>query len=164
MRIPVEIKGLAVDPASNVPMVILRGKQPESAYVLPIWVGGFEANAIALELEGVQPPRPMTHDLLLTLVQELRGKVIDVVIRDVIDSTYYATVTLERDGERIEVDARPSDAIALALRAGAEVYVEKIVIDKAQAFDVGSSDPEKLRAWFENLDIDELIDQGEAGE
>ena len=149
MRIKMQVKGLVVDPVTNVPMVVLRGDDDD--YVLPIWVGIFEANAIALEVESIETPRPMTHDLLKSVVERLGARVTEVVISDLKDSTFYAVVSLERGDETVTVDARPSDGIALALRCGAPIFVEETVIEKAQSFDVGSDDPEKLRLWFENL-------------
>jgi bifunctional DNase/RNase len=153
MRIKVDVKGLLVDPVTHMPMVVLRGAEDGADYVLPIWVGVFEANAISLELEQVASPRPMTHDLLASLVDQLGGRVSEVVIGEVRDSTYYATVVLEQDGRILNVDARPSDAIALALRSGAAILVEQELIEDASAFDVNSQDPEKLRAWFEDLEL-----------
>lgn len=154
MRIKVEVKGLMVDPVTNMPMVVLRSSEREGDYVLPIWVGIFEANAMALELEHVSTPRPMTHDLLRDVIAQLGARVSEVVITEFRDSTFYATVTLERSGERLEVDARPSDALALALRTAAPILVEEEVIEVARSYDVGSLDPEKLRAWFENLELE----------
>ena len=153
-KIRMEVKGLVVDPTTNVPMVVLRGD--EESYVLPIWVGVFEANAIALQVERIETPRPMTHDLLRAMIQELGGEVLEVAVTDLRESTFFAHVVV-RQGERdVTVDARPSDAIALALRTGAPIYVHADVIEKAKAFDVGSEDPEKLRQWFESLSIDEM--------
>jgi bifunctional DNase/RNase len=150
-RVRVEVKGLVVDPATNVPMVVLRAIDGDS-FVLPIWVGVFEANAIALQLEHIETPRPMTHDLLRDAIHRLGASIVEVVVTDVRDSTFYATVLLRRhDGHAVSVDARPSDALALALRAAAPVFVDRSVIDKAQAFDPGSEDPEKLREWFEGI-------------
>ena len=154
-RIRMDVKGLMVDPVTNVPMVILRGD--EESYVLPIWVGVFEANAIALQMENIETPRPMTHDLLRDVVDRLDAEVSEIHVTDLRDSTFYATVQLRRaSGELVSVDARPSDAIALALRTGAPIYVDAHVIEKAKEFDVGSEDPEKLREWFESLSTDQL--------
>lgn len=153
MRIKVDVKGLMVDPVTNMPMVILRGAESGADYVLPIWVGVSEANAISLELEQVASPRPMTHDLLKSLVDELGARVSEIVISDVKDSTYYATLVLEQGGRIVNVDARPSDAIALALRTGAAILVEEEVIEQASSFDPNSQDPEKLKAWFEDLEL-----------
>lgn len=153
MRIKADVKGLLVDPVTNMPMVILRGADDGADYVLPIWVGVFEANAISLELEQVASPRPMTHDLLTTIIDQLGGRVSEIVIGEVRDSTYYATIVLEQGGRILQIDARPSDAIALALRTKAAILVEEELIEEASAFDVNSQDPEKLRAWFEDLEL-----------
>jgi bifunctional DNase/RNase len=153
-KIRMEVKGLVVDPVTNVPMVILRGD--EESYVLPIWVGVFEANAIALQVERIETPRPMTHDLLRAIIQKLGAEVQEVAVTDLRESTFYASIVLKHATGAVTVDARPSDAIALALRTGAPIYVHADVVDKAKAFDVGSDDPEKLRQWFETLSADEL--------
>lgn len=153
-KIRMEVKGLVVDPTTNVPMVVLRGV--EEAYVLPIWVGVFEANAIALQVERIETPRPMTHDLLRAMIQKLGAEVAEVAVTDLRESTFYAHVVLRQGTREVAVDARPSDAIALALRSDAPIYVHADVIEKAKAFDVGSEDPEKLRHWFESLSIDEM--------
>ena len=151
-----EIKGLMLDPSSNVPIVIL--KHEASQVFLPIWIGVFEANAIALRIEGVDTPRPMTHDLLRTTLEQLGAKVEKVVISDLKDNTFYALIHLQRNGESVHVDARPSDAIALALRTEAPIFVTKPVLDKAQAVDLASqiSDDEKLRKWLEEVSPEDL--------
>ena len=155
-RIQVEVKGLVVDPATNVPMVVLREAAGEGL-VLPIWVGVFEANAIQLQLEGIETPRPMTHDLLRDLMVAVGAELVGVAVTDLRDATFYATLELRRlDGGLVTLDARPSDAFALALRTGTPIYLEPGVVEKAQAFDPGSSDPEKLREWFEGLDSGQL--------
>ena len=151
-----EIRGLMLDPASNVPIVILR--DPESQLFLPIWIGPYEANAIAQKMEGVEPPRPMTHDLLKRLVDQLEALVEKVVISDLQDNTFFALIHL-RHGERsIEIDARPSDAIALALRAEVPVFVRRGVLDKAKLADLASqaTDEERLKKWLEEVGPDEL--------
>ena len=155
-RIQVEVKGLVVDPATNVPMVVLREAEGDGL-VLPIWVGVFEANAIQLQLEGIETPRPMTHDLLREVIHAAGAELVGVAVTDMRDATFYATLQLRRsDGEIVSLDARPSDAVALALRTGAPIFLEPGVVEKAQAFDPGSSDPEKLREWFEGLDSGQL--------
>jgi len=155
-RIQVEVKGLVVDPATSVPMVVLREAEGDGL-VLPIWVGVFEANAIQLQLEGIETPRPMTHDLVREILRGLGAELASVAVTDLRDATFYATLELRRaDGTLVSLDARPSDAIALALRAGAPIFLEPAVVEKAQAFDPGSSDPEKLREWFEGLDTGQL--------
>lgn len=151
-----EIKGLMLDPTSNVPIVILRDEK--GVEFLPIWIGVFEANAIALKLEDVQPPRPMTHDLMASLLSVLDAKVLKVIICDLQESTFHARIVLQnREGET-EVDARPSDAIALALRVEAPIFVTEQVFSKAKAADSSdlASDEEKLKKWFEDVDPDDL--------
>lgn len=152
----VEIKGLMLDPASNVPIVILR--DTESQLFLPIWIGVFEANAIALRIEGVEPPRPMTHDLLRLVLEQLGASVEKIVISDLKDSTFFAQIHLQQSGSRVTVDARPSDAIALALRANAPIFVLRSVLDKAQAADLATqaNDEEKLKKWLEEISPEEL--------
>ena len=115
MLIEMTIKGLMLDPITNTPIVILKDKEGDR--VLPIWVGLFEANAIALQIENVATPRPMTHDLLRNIITDLDGRVDRIVVSDLKENTFYAVVHLTVRGERVAVDARPSDAIALALRA-----------------------------------------------
>lgn len=152
----VEIKGLMLDPSSNVPIVILR--DIESQLFLPIWIGLSEANAIASRIEGVEPPRPMTHDLLRTAIENLGGKLSKVVISDLRDSTFFAMLHLSQGERSLEIDARPSDAIALALRAEAPIFVLRTVLDKAQAVDLTTqaTDEEKLKKWLEEISPEEL--------
>jgi bifunctional DNase/RNase len=152
----VEIKGLMLDPASNVPIVILR--DTESQLFLPIWIGVFEANAIALRIEGVEPPRPMTHDLLRLVLNQLGATVEKIVISDLKESTFFAQIHLRQGGALVTVDARPSDAIALALRANAPIFVLRSVLDKAQAADLATqaNDEEKLKKWLEEISPEEL--------
>src|SRR5512140_510784 len=119
--IPMSIKGLMLDPVSNSPIVVLKDEQ-ETCF-LPIWVGIFEANAIALQLENVTTPRPMTHDLLKNMISELHAQVARVLINDLRDSTFFAQIRLVLDDRTLELDARPSDAIALALRVAAPIFV-----------------------------------------
>src|SRR5689334_23421351 len=126
MQIEMTIKGLMVDPITNMPIVILRDK--EGQRVLPIWVGIFEANAIALQIENVPTPRPMTHDLLKNVIGDLKASVQKIVVSDLKDSTFYALIYIDVRGETVAIDARPSDAIALALRARAPIFVEESVI------------------------------------
>lgn len=157
--VPMSIKGLMLDPVSNSPIVVL--KDEEEKFFLPIWVGIFEANAIALQLENVETPRPMTHDLLRTAIGELGARVTRIVINDLRDSTFFAQirVIVSRSGEdrTLELDARPSDAIALALRTEAPIYVAQSVLDQAQTITPDDEDQdEKTKTWFEQLDSEEL--------
>lgn len=131
MQIEMVVAGLTIDPVNNAPIVILREKDTDR--VLPIWIGVVEASAIAFELESVKLTRPMTHDLLRQSIQQLGGKVERVVIADLRDNTYYARVVLSQSGREIDLDARPSDAIALALRAQAPILCEDAVIIQAHA-------------------------------
>ena len=155
-ELQVEIKGLMLDPSSNVPIVILRDIR--SQLFLPIWIGVFEANAIALRLEGVEPPRPMTHDLLHSVVEQLGGTVEKIVISDLKESTFFAVIHVRRGADSVIIDARPSDAIALALRTESPIFVLRSVLDKAQAVDLATeaSDEEKLKKWLEEISPDDL--------
>lgn len=152
----VEIKGLMLDPTSNVPIVILRDIQ--SQLFLPIWIGVFEANAIALRIEGVEPPRPMTHDLLRSVLENLGAEVEKIVISDLKESTFFAMIHVRQGDQTVAIDARPSDAIALALRSNAPIFVLRSVLDKAQAVDLATeiSDEEKLKKWLEEISPEEL--------
>src|SRR5215204_2637390 len=156
MLIEMTIKGLMVDPITNMPIVILKDKEGDR--VLPIWVGIFEANAIALQIENIATPRPMTHDLLRNIITDLEGRVDRVVVSDLKENTFYAIVHLTVRGERIAVDARPSDAIALALRTRAPILVEETVIENAKTHDFTSdrADTDKVQQWLEALDPAEL--------
>ena len=156
MQIEMTIKGLMVDPITNTPIVILRDKDGQK--VLPIWVGIFEANAIALQIENVTTPRPMTHDLLRNVIHDLNATVQKIVVCDLQENTFYALIYLALNGDTLTIDARPSDAIALALRTRAPIFVEETVIDNAKPFDVGADKPdaERLHKWLESLDPDDL--------
>jgi bifunctional DNase/RNase len=155
-ELQVEIKGLMLDPSSNVPIVILRDIQ--SQLFLPIWIGVFEANAIALRLEGVEAPRPMTHDLLRSMVEQLGGRIEKIVISDLKESTFFAMIHVQNHDRKVAIDARPSDAIALALRTGSPIFVLRSVLDKAQAVDLAAeaTDEDKLKKWLEEISPDEL--------
>jgi hypothetical protein len=153
--VPMSIKGLMLDPVSNSPIVVL--KDDAEKFFLPIWVGIFEANAIALQLENVSTPRPMTHDLLRNMISELDARVTRVVINDLRDSTFFAQIRVITGERTLELDARPSDAIALALRADAPIYVAQSVLEQAQTISPDSDDQdEKMKKWFEQLDSEDL--------
>lgn len=156
MLVEMFIKGLMIDPVTNMPIVILRDEAAERT--LPIWVGPVEANAIAMQVENVAPPRPMTHDLIRNLLADLGATVVRVVISDLRDGTYYAYLQLDRGGELLFVDARPSDALALSLRTKAPVFVESSVMDRSGAIEATASeaDSERLQKWLESLDPDDL--------
>lgn len=156
MQIEMTIKGLMVDPITNTPIVVLRDK--DGTRVLPIWVGIFEANAIALLIENVTTPRPMTHDLLRNVIEDLKARVERIVVCDLQDNTFYAMIHLSHNGEPVAIDARPSDAIALALRTHAPIFVEEAVIDHAKTADLTPDKPdaERLHKWLESLDPEDL--------
>ncbi len=150
------IKGLMVDPITNTPIVILRDADGQRA--LPIWVGIFEANAIALQIENVATPRPMTHDLLRNVIEDLKATVERIVVCDVQENTYYAMIYVTREGQTMAIDARPSDAIALALRTRAPIFVEETVIEHAKTVDFNTEKPDsdRLHKWLESLDPEDL--------
>ena len=156
MTVRMEVKALIVDPIANMPVVILRDSEEKS--FLPIWVGVFEANAIALQLEGIETPRPMTHDLLKNTIARLDALVEKVVITKLHENTFYAEIHLVAAGGSLVVDSRPSDAIALALRTSAPVFVEEAVLEKSRAQDdsAEAQSHERLRKWFEEADPESL--------
>jgi hypothetical protein len=156
MQIEMSIKGLMVDPITNTPIVILRDKEGQK--VLPIWVGIFEANAIALQIENIETPRPMTHDLLRNVIRDLKAEVQKIVVCDLQENTFYALIYLTLNGGTMAIDARPSDAIALALRTRAPIFVEDTVIDNAKTVDFTTekTDSDRLHKWLESLDPDDL--------
>src|SRR3981081_1451074 len=147
MQIEMTIKGLMVDPITNTPIVILRDKAGQK--VLPIWVGIFEANAIALQIENISTPRPMTHDLLRNVIHDLKAEVKKIVVCDLQENTFYALIYLGLNGDTVAIDARPSDAIALALRTRAPIFVEETVIDNAKTVDFSTDrdDAEPPQKW-----------------
>jgi bifunctional DNase/RNase len=153
-EVRMEIKGLMLDPNTNVPIVVLRDE--EGAVFLPIWIGVFEANAIALRLENVATPRPMTHDLLRSALEKLGAHIEKVVISELRESTFYARIHVQREGDAVEIDARPSDAIALALRSEAPIFVLAPVLAAAQAVNLATTDEEKLREWLEKVSPEDL--------
>lgn len=156
MLIEMQIKGLMMDPVTSVPIVILRDN--DNQRMLPIWVGPVEANAIALQIENLAPPRPMTHDLLRNLVTELGATLDRVLITELRGNTFYAYLELRRNGQRFLVDARPSDALALAIRTRAPIFVEAAVLEQARSVEISSdqADQDRLQRWLESLDPDEM--------
>jgi hypothetical protein len=151
------IKELRVEPITNMPIVVLRETGGER--VLPIWVGLSEANAIALQIERVQTPRPMTHDLLKSVIDHLGGRLERIVVSDLKDNTFYAKLRLQSEHGALTIDARPSDAIALALRSGARIFVEEAVIQSARSMEDLGQEPEdagRLHRWLEKLSDDDL--------
>jgi bifunctional DNase/RNase len=156
MEVEMKIRGLMMDPMTNMPIVVLKDTDGET--VLPIWVGIYEANAIALEIEKVTTPRPMTHDLIKNLLTGLDARVHKVVVTELRDDTFFAVIWMERDGRIISVDSRPSDALALALRLDCPIYVDDEVL-KSSKLAAAVSDRvtnEELRKWLENLNDEDL--------
>lgn len=151
-----KIKGLVMDPINNSPIIILQ--EISSDTLLPIWVGIFEANAIALQIEKIDPPRPMTHDLIKSILTHLNAEVEKIVVTELRESTFYALIYLNVDGKTITVDSRPSDAIAVALRTDSPIFVSEEVIGKSRTFSTGKEklDSDELRRWLENLDAEDL--------
>ena len=156
MFLEMKVRGLALDPLSNLPIIILRDDEEKRS--LPIWIGIYEANAIALELEKIETPRPMTHDLIKNILETIEARVQKVVVTDLKENTFYAVLHLQAGNTEYTVDARPSDAIALALRAGAPIYVDEEVVRKAKNLEVGkeveavkADDPDRLREWLQNI-------------
>jgi len=156
MEVEMKIRGLMMDPVTNMPIVILR--DTGGSAVLPIWVGIYEANAIALEIEKVNTPRPMTHDLIRNLLLGLDTHVNKVVVSDLRDDTFYAVIWLERDGQTISIDSRPSDALALALRVDCPIYVEDGVLKSSKVSSIASDkvNSEELSKWLESLNDDDM--------
>lgn len=158
--IEMQIRGLMLDPTSKVPVVVLH--EVGGSLLLPIWIGLFEANAIALHLESITPPRPMTHDLLRAVFEHFGAKVDRLVISDLIENTFHATLWGSRledaQDHEVQLDCRPSDGIALALRFEAPVFVCRDVLDRAQAIDLTKdlSDQEIAAKWLESLDPSDL--------
>ena len=155
MEVEMKIRGLMMDPVTNMPIVIL--KDSDGSSVLPIWVGIYEANAIALEIEKVTTPRPMTHDLIRNLLLGLETRVHKLVVNDLKDDTFYALIWIEKEGQIISIDSRPSDALALALRVDCPIFVEDEVLKNSKVASAASEkvNNEELRRWLENLNDDE---------
>ncbi len=155
-EVEMKIRGLMMDPVTNMPIVILKDVNGDS--VLPIWVGIYEANAIALEIEKVSTPRPMTHDLIKNLLTGLDTRVHKVVVNELREDTFYAVIWLERDGHIISVDSRPSDALAIALRLDCPIFVEDEVLKTSKQASAVSDrvTSEELRKWLEGLNDEDL--------
>ncbi|HXZ81092.1 MAG TPA: bifunctional nuclease family protein [Terriglobales bacterium] len=157
MEVEMKIRGLMMDPVTNMPVVILKDVGGDA--VLPIWVGIYEANAIALEIEKIATPRPMTHDLLKNLLVGVDAQVRKVVVNDLRDDTFFAVIWLERNsGQIVSIDSRPSDALALALRVDCPIYVEDEVLKTSKVASSVSDkiSSEELRKWLENLGEEDL--------
>ncbi len=156
MEVEMKIRGLMMDPVMQTPIVIL--KDVTGTTILPIWVGMYEANAIALEIEKISTPRPMTHDLIKTLLMGLETGIQKIVVNELKDDTFYALIWLERNGELISVDSRPSDALALALRLDCPIFVDEQVIKNSKS-SVNVNEKvtsEELRRWLESLNDEDL--------
>jgi bifunctional DNase/RNase len=156
MEVEMKIRGLMMDPVTNMPIVILKDVAGNS--VLPIWVGVYEANAIALEIEKVATPRPMTHDLIKNLLLGLNTAVQKVVVSELKEETYYALIWLEQNGQIISIDSRPSDALALALRTDCPIFVDEEVLKNSKVNNIPSDkvSNEELRKWLESLNDEDL--------
>ena len=156
MEVEMTVRGLLLDPVSQMPIVILKDVGGDS--VLPIWVGIFEANAIALELEKTAMPRPMTHDLLQNMARGLNAEVRKVVISELRDDTFYAVIWMDHAGETVTIDSRPSDAIALALRWDCPIYVNREVLEgsKLAASGAQTVSADEMRRWLEGLNDDDM--------
>ena len=158
--VEMKVEGLTLDPLTNMPIIILKDSTGSKA--LPIWVGYFEANAIALEIEQVSTPRPMTHDLLKNLIQDMKAEVNHILVSELKDNTFYAIISLVYGDITLTIDSRPSDAIALALRTKSPIFVEEKVIEDAKSLDL--PDPEKTKTsddkqwknWLENIKPDDF--------
>ena len=156
MTVEMKITGLMIDPVSNMPIIILKSESGEE--VLPIWVGIFEANAIAMQMESIVSPRPMTHDLLKNVIEGLEATIRRIEITDLKENTFFAVINLDRGGQDLQIDSRPSDAMALALRAGAPILVHESVLVKSSSTGEGgeAQETERLRRWLETVDPTEL--------
>ena len=154
MYLQVRVQGLFLDPITERPILVLRHE--EGNRFLPIWIGAPEANAIALRLEGVEVPRPMTHDLLQGILEKLGASVSKVLICDLQESTYFAQIVLDVNGQETCIDARPSDAVALAIRTGAPIFVREEIFDRATHAEEHTSAEEQVQKWLEGLTPEEM--------
>ncbi len=158
MLIEMKVKNLAFDLAKSGAMVFLE--EMDGKRVLPIWIGIFEANAIALELRKINTARPMTHDLILNIIRGLEAEATKIVVTELKDNTFYATIHITTKKGEVEIDSRPSDAIALALRVGTPIYVVEEVITQAGRQDEETKTEEKtdddFMKWLEKLDPDDF--------
>lgn len=156
MEVEMKIRGLMMDPVTNMPIVVL--KEVGSETVLPIWVGVYEANAIALEIEKVTTPRPMTHDLIKNILIGFDTHVHKIVVSELRDDTFFAVIWMEREGKVISIDSRPSDALAVALRVDCPIYVDEEVLKTSKAASTSADriSPDDLRKWLEGLNDEDL--------
>ncbi len=153
--VEMKVEGLTLDPLTNMPIIILKDLSGKRS--LPIWVGYFEANAIALEIEKISTPRPMTHDLIRNLIQTMKAEVNHILVNELKDNTFYATISLVVGGNTMAIDSRPSDAIALALRTKSPIFVEETVIEAAKSLDIPEmetskkDDKQQWKDWLDNI-------------
>jgi len=156
MEVEMKIRGLMVDPSTNMPIILLKDTQSEA--LLPIWVGLYEAQAIALEVEKSQTPRPLTHDLLKNLIHGLNAQVQRIVVTELKDDTFYAIIWMEQNGEIVALDSRPSDALALALRTDCPIYVDEDVLRTAKVLPnpAEQASSQDVRKWLESLNDEDL--------
>jgi len=153
--VEMKVDGLTLDPLTNMPIIILKDLDGNRA--LPIWVGFFEANAIALEIEKIATPRPMTHDLMRNLITDMKAEIKHILVSELKDNTFYAVISMMSGGSTLKIDSRPSDAIALALRAKAPIYVNETVIEAAKSLDlpdaskVNTEDKDQWKKWLDNI-------------
>jgi len=147
--IEMQLQGLTLDPITNMPVIVLKGRNCDD--ILSIWIGNFEANALSMKIENVFIPRPMTHDLLVNLIENLEAHVSKIIINDLKENTYYAVIHIEKNGNIYEIDSRPSDAINIALRADAPIFVEEKVLQKYKNGFNGKVDENDIKEWLESL-------------
>lgn len=161
MLIEMKVLGLTIDPVTNTPIVILKDMDNNKA--IPIWIGLFEASAIATELKKIVFPRPMTHDLFIEFMRSFNVTVERIEIVDIRSNTFYANIYMNKEGHDFTIDARPSDAIAIALRANAPIFVDEIVIEKSRNVDFGVKlndldklKEDKIKEFLENLSVEDF--------
>lgn len=153
--VEMKVEGLTLDPLTNMPIIILKDLDGNRA--LPIWVGFFEANAIALEIEKIATPRPMTHDLMKNLISDMKAEIKHILVSELKDNTFYAVINMMSGGTTLKIDSRPSDAIALALRVKAPIYVNEAVIEAAKSLDLpdtskaNTEDKDQWKKWLDNI-------------
>jgi len=153
--VEMKVDGLTLDPLTNMPIIILKDLEGNRA--LPIWVGFFEANAIALAIEKISTPRPMTHDLMKNLIANMKAEINHILVSELKDNTFYAVISMAHNGNTLSIDSRPSDAIALALRTKSPIYVNEDVIEAAKSLDLpdtsktSAEDKDQWKKWLENI-------------
>lgn len=147
--IEMDIRGIVLDPITNMPIVVLQSKETDD--VLSIWIGVFEANAISMKLENIHMPRPMTYDLMVNLIESLSADISYILINDLNDNTYYAEIVLNKDGQEIRIDSRPSDAINLAIRKNVPIFVEERVLQEYKKDIQSEVDENELEEWIKSL-------------